>query len=104
MEELRQWLSLGNSATVVAGAQHSFYLSKSGEVYACGTNYHGQLGLGDNQNRNPWQRVAVPGRVRKVVATWYRSFLLLESCMPVVITVWGNWGRETQRAETPGTR
>jgi alpha-tubulin suppressor-like RCC1 family protein len=64
---------------VVAGAEHSFLLLETGEVYACGANSGGQLGLGDNQNRNLWKRVPVPGVVRVVTAGWGCSFLSLEN-------------------------
>jgi alpha-tubulin suppressor-like RCC1 family protein len=61
----------------VAGGYHSFLLLEGGELYACGDNTHGQLGLGDTANRNSWQRVALPGPVRTIVAGAYHSFLQL---------------------------
>jgi alpha-tubulin suppressor-like RCC1 family protein len=79
MEELRQWLPMAESATVVVGVSHSFRHLETGEVYACGNNSSGQLGVGANPRRNHWQRVPVPGVVRNVVASGYHSFLLLES-------------------------
>jgi alpha-tubulin suppressor-like RCC1 family protein len=77
MEELHQWLSSAVANVVVAGGEHSFLLLETGEVYASGSNDHGQLGLGDTQNRHAWQRVAVPGLVRTVVAGGKHSFLHL---------------------------
>ena len=36
---------------VSCGSEHSYALSKDGEVYAWGLNFKGQLGLGDFENR-----------------------------------------------------
>lgn len=33
------------------GAEHSFALSTTGELYSWGLNFKGQLGLGDFENR-----------------------------------------------------
>jgi alpha-tubulin suppressor-like RCC1 family protein len=41
-----------NITSIVGGSQHSLALGKDGEVYAVGLNDAGQLGLGDNNNRN----------------------------------------------------
>jgi alpha-tubulin suppressor-like RCC1 family protein len=79
MEELRQWLPVSEHAGVIAGGEHSFLHLETGEVYACGSNYRGQLGLGDTRDRRTWQRVAVPGAVRAVVLGRENSFLLLET-------------------------
>jgi alpha-tubulin suppressor-like RCC1 family protein len=65
--------------SVVAGALHSLLLLESGEVYGCGWNLQGQLGLGGVQSVSSWYRLAVPGTVREVVAGGYHSFLLLET-------------------------
>ena len=37
---------------VSAGSDHSLFIDNIGHVYACGINIHGQLGLGDNDERN----------------------------------------------------
>lgn len=37
---------------VSCGSEHSYALSKDGEVYSWGLNFKGQLGLGDFENRN----------------------------------------------------
>jgi alpha-tubulin suppressor-like RCC1 family protein len=55
MEELRQWLPLAEMVVVIAGEDHSFLALETGEVYACGANWDGQLGLGDNRDRKTWQ-------------------------------------------------
>jgi alpha-tubulin suppressor-like RCC1 family protein len=43
---------------VAAGSYHSFALSRDGMVMACGRNNHGQLGLGDTDNRDTFTVVA----------------------------------------------
>jgi X-linked retinitis pigmentosa GTPase regulator len=40
---------------VVAGTKHSLLLLETGEVYGCGDNRDGQLGLGDREDRNTWR-------------------------------------------------
>ena len=37
---------------IICGSNHSFILKESGELFAFGNNTVGQLGLGDNNNRN----------------------------------------------------
>jgi alpha-tubulin suppressor-like RCC1 family protein len=72
----------GKVKTVIAGNFHSFLLLENGEVYACGYNYNGQLGLGDTTKRNTWTRINLPtlnGTVKTVIAGGFHSFLLLES-------------------------
>jgi alpha-tubulin suppressor-like RCC1 family protein len=36
---------------ISCGSEHSFALSKDGELYSWGLNFKGQLGLGDFENR-----------------------------------------------------
>jgi alpha-tubulin suppressor-like RCC1 family protein len=43
---------LSFAATIAAGSSHSLFLDTEGYVWAVGYNYFGQLGLGDNVNRN----------------------------------------------------
>jgi hypothetical protein len=46
--ELNKLLSDLNIAFIKCGASHSLALTQSGEVYAWGSNYSGQIGCGDN--------------------------------------------------------
>eukprot|EP00656_Telonema_subtile_P052950 TRINITY_DN751_c0_g1_i8.p1 TRINITY_DN751_c0_g1~~TRINITY_DN751_c0_g1_i8.p1 ORF type:complete len:812 (+),score=168.85 TRINITY_DN751_c0_g1_i8:375-2810(+) len=50
-------------AAVAAGMGHTLCLSDIGEVWACGWNNSGQLGLGDTEDRNSLQRVEIEQRV-----------------------------------------
>jgi hypothetical protein len=63
MEELRRWLPHGEGATVAAGTNYS-PPARDGR----GAIEYGQLGVGPNRNQLTWQRVVVPGVVRKLVA------------------------------------
>jgi alpha-tubulin suppressor-like RCC1 family protein len=37
---------------ISTGSYHSLFLTDNGDVYSCGYNYFGQLGLGNNNNKN----------------------------------------------------
>jgi alpha-tubulin suppressor-like RCC1 family protein len=52
-------LSGKNITAISAGSFYSFALSNDGKIYAAGHNYNGQLGLGDNTNRNTFTKVTV---------------------------------------------
>ena len=43
---------------VSAGANHSLCLTSRGDVYSCGYNAKGQLGLGDERSVTAWTHVA----------------------------------------------
>ena len=58
----------------------SFLLSDGGQLYACGWNGSGQLGLGDKANRSTFEPVkSIEGTVREMWVTDYTSFLLTDS-------------------------
>ena len=38
---------------IVCGGAHTFILKESGELFAFGYNYYGQLGLGNNNRNTP---------------------------------------------------
>lgn len=42
---------------VAAGANHSLCLTERGDVYSCGYNAKGQLGLGDERSVTMWTHV-----------------------------------------------
>jgi RCC1 and BTB domain-containing protein len=50
--ELNELLSDLNITLVKCGAHHSLALTQSGEVYAWGSNYSGQIGCGDNFDKS----------------------------------------------------
>jgi len=43
----------------ISGGYHSFMLNEEGDVFACGFNGHGQLGLGDHKPRTEFLRTTV---------------------------------------------
>ena len=75
---------LDNVVKVNYGNCHAIALTKNGEVYTWGLNSSGQLGLGDNTNRNYATKVtSIPGfeempKVIDVTAGYVNSSLLLE--------------------------
>ena len=42
---------------IVSGDCHSFFICENGEIYSCGENFWGQLGLGNNQEYSTPQEV-----------------------------------------------
>jgi alpha-tubulin suppressor-like RCC1 family protein len=47
----------GKISAIVCGDSHTVLLFTNGEIYACGSNTYGQLGLGNTTNANTFQRV-----------------------------------------------
>ena len=69
------------SATIAAGEHHSLFLDTEGNVWATGSNWNGQLGLGDNIQQ---RKVLVPTKIDNVppiksVAAGYEHSLLLDT-------------------------
>ncbi len=65
---------------VIAGRSHTFLKGTVGgedKLYASGYNSTGQLGLGDEQDRNEWTEVPVPKdfTIEKVIAGYRNTFL-----------------------------
>jgi alpha-tubulin suppressor-like RCC1 family protein len=67
---------------IAAGADFSFFLSTSGQLFATGNNTKGQLGLGDIQDVVSFTLVTLPEgatRVVSIAAGGYHTFILTES-------------------------
>ncbi len=67
---------------LVCGDNHTMLLCESGELYACGRNGDGQLGLGHRQDRDIFTRVkGLPFgvRIKQLVCGWIHTMLLCES-------------------------
>jgi alpha-tubulin suppressor-like RCC1 family protein len=45
---------------IFCGNNFTFVLKRNNELYACGNNTLGQLGLGDHNNRNTFTKVDIP--------------------------------------------
>lgn len=54
---------VGPVREIAAGSEYSVVVGGKGGVYACGWNEHGNLGLGDRENRRGWVRVPLPESV-----------------------------------------
>jgi alpha-tubulin suppressor-like RCC1 family protein len=71
--------------SVAAGQHHSLILLENGDVYACGYNELGQLGLGDGGDYDAYDRwtptkiTSLPGRAASVAAGTFHSLVLLEN-------------------------
>ena len=57
-------------ASVATSSAHTLAVSTSGTVYACGSNPHGQLGLGDTEDRRRFKRIRpfAPGKIVEAAA------------------------------------
>jgi alpha-tubulin suppressor-like RCC1 family protein len=72
-----------NIDSLAAGYAYSLALDSDGKLWATGQNYHGQLGLGDNTDRNSFQPVTISGVALNAtivsVATYGLHSLALDS-------------------------
>ena len=59
-----------------SGALHQLFLSENGTVYSVGLNVHGELGLGDNINRNSLTQIPLKIPISKTAAGAYFSLML----------------------------
>jgi alpha-tubulin suppressor-like RCC1 family protein len=80
---------LSNITDIAAGGSHSLFLDSGGNVWVCGSNFYGQLGVGDDTDRNRGvvQVVALTGIFSQVAAGSAHSLAL----RPSDGTVWA-WG------------
>lgn len=69
---------------VAAGSVHSLALTDKNNVYCCGYNNKGQLGLGDGKSRVVWTHItALAGkRVSKIFGGGNHSWALLDRSSP----------------------
>lgn len=68
---------LSDVVKVVAGSTHALALTRSGQLYAWGTNHFGQFGSGDYDNSTTPVLVTTPGPVDDVAAGPFYSLLHL---------------------------
>ena len=50
-------VDLDNVLSVSCGRHHTIVLTDRGQIYVCGHNDHGQLGLGDEDDRRSFQKL-----------------------------------------------
>src|SRR5205807_2135690 len=74
------WCQLPIAEKVVAvsaGGYHSLILTAQGQLYGCGWNENGQLGLGtDVANQRTWCQLPIAEKVVAVSAGTYHSLIL----------------------------
>lgn len=72
--------SRGAIKDVIANINHTLLLCDSG-LFACGKNVHGELGLGDYQNRNIFTKVPLDGNIeniKEIILAAQHTFLLTD--------------------------
>jgi alpha-tubulin suppressor-like RCC1 family protein len=64
-EEMKYFLGKQSTGDKIRGLQrlscgssYTMYISQEGHLCASGRNYHGELGLGDNKDRNVFEKVS----------------------------------------------
>lgn len=60
-------------AQIAAGHAHSLVLTTNGIVYAFGSNFFGQLGLGTNKKYNSPQQVKIPEKISLISTKYFQS-------------------------------
>ena len=71
--------------SVCCGAYHTLILKNDGTLWGCGYNEQGQLGLGDNTNRNTFTQVTTNAdNVKSVYCGYYHTLILKNDG-----TLWG---------------
>jgi alpha-tubulin suppressor-like RCC1 family protein len=81
---------------ISAGYAHTMFLTKTGEVYACGSGENGQLGTGDNESRlTPVKITTFPvgtDPIKKISAGGRHTVFLTEKG-EVYACGWGGYGQ-----------
>lgn len=93
--DLFQTLLLVNIMTIDCGSHHAIFLSSNNEIYVCGQNINGQLGLGDKIDKDLPQKLDmakyVPNysdlNVLSVRCGGYHTMILLSQD---IIYIWGS--------------
>jgi alpha-tubulin suppressor-like RCC1 family protein len=83
-----------NITSIATGYDHSFALSNDGKVYAAGYNSFGQLGLGNNVNRNSFTEVTfLNDKNITAIAVGYYHSLVLTNDGKVYATGFNDYGQ-----------
>ena len=83
---------------IATGLQHTLLLSKTGEVYAFGSNNNGQLGLLDFHPRGVPTQVKLPVKATSIACGSYHSVILAEDGR---VFTFGNYQKGSLGREGP---
>jgi alpha-tubulin suppressor-like RCC1 family protein len=65
---------------IVCGSSHNIILTENNELYVCGNNEYGQLGLGDNNNRNTYTNLEHNfGKIKNIFCCNNKNIILNEN-------------------------
>ena len=70
-----EYIELKNEYKISCGNEHTFIIKNNGEVYSCGRNSQGQLGLGDTSNKSTFTKVNITD-VKDVICGHYYTFII----------------------------
>lgn len=63
----------------VTGHAHTLILSDSGQVFGCGSNRYGELGLGHKDDVQTLKKIPIQTPIRKIFSGYFSSFAISES-------------------------
>jgi alpha-tubulin suppressor-like RCC1 family protein len=65
---------------IVCGNRHNIILTENNELYVCGYNNVGQLGLSDNNNKNTYTNLEHNfGKIKNIYCGGYHNIILTEN-------------------------
>lgn len=99
-EKYEDWTEInwsnGPIKEIIAEDFHSFVLTKDGEIWACGSNMIGELGLGSKDKQNVLTKVELPSglRVKQISSSCTHTLILTEDNQLLVSgdNYWGQLG------------
>jgi alpha-tubulin suppressor-like RCC1 family protein len=72
--------NFGNIKNIYSGTEHNIILNENNELYVCGYNDYGQLGLGDNKNRNTHTKLEHNfGIIKNIYCGGFHNIILNEN-------------------------
>ena len=67
---------------IICGGYHTFAICENKKIYCWGYNTSGQLGLGDNNNRNKPVEFKIEGNlspIKQIICGWIHTFAICEN-------------------------
>jgi alpha-tubulin suppressor-like RCC1 family protein len=72
--------NFGKIKYIYCGAYHNIILNENNELFVCGDNMRGQLGLGDNKNRNTYTKIKHNfGKIKNIYCGENHNIILNEN-------------------------